>query len=155
MFSEVARKPKFPIVMLLLTTCIVAAVGVSTAQVINTLSDGSDLVPIGRSDQSKAISPDLSVTLITVGEPGVDTLVIKNISGTELHIDEFNKNALSQYGDQVACASRCELTSIQLKPSEQISLSLDGRASFGERSGTRVLAMRGRVIDGKVVLLAD
>jgi len=140
---------------LLLAISVVTTMGVSTAQVMNTLAE-KPVSPLARAATAfDEPSADLSVTLITVRDSGSDTLVLRNIQDTDLLITHIDKKFFSLKGLDEDCVTECDVDPIALKPDQQVSLLIDTEHIAGARSGSGVVSMKGYVIDGRVVLSAD
>ena len=137
--------------MLMLATAIfaVTAVGVSTAQVMNTLSvkpSSSILL-----ESAAEYVADFSVTLGDVPDSEKRLLVLENVQDRELTIHHLDSNAFlhkGSFGDEHS-------GSITLKPSQKVSVLIDGPV-FSERSvGNRLVSMKGRLLDGHLVLFSN
>jgi len=98
---------------------------------------------------------ELLVTLVDGTDAGENTLVLKNVTNTDLHIRRFHPAAVAVNDKTLESAERKEPHAVSLQPGQQMSVILNSNEAIRTREGTRATAMKGRVIGGAVVLYAD
>jgi len=133
----------------------VAAVGVSTAQVITTLAVDDVKYSSAHKGDGYSGNAELLVTLVDGTDAGENTLVLKNVTNTDLHIRRFHPAAVAVNDKTLESAERKEPHAVSLQPGQQMSVILNSNEAIRTREGTRATAMKGRVIGGAVVLYAD
>jgi len=138
-------KPK----MLMLATAIIAvtAVGVSTAQVVNTLSLGS----LNPTFLESPPDTDLAVTIRSIPKSKKRILTLENLKSEVLTIRNLNYEII---GHTVGFEQE-RTESITLRPSQQVALVIDGPSSPQFESRSRLVSMKGRVVDGHLVVIGE
>ncbi len=129
----------------------VVAVCVSTAQVVYALAfqDWDLASQSNLSDPAIGNKAELSVTLVELPDSRKYALVLENVTGVELNINGFATNA-SHFEIPF---TKMDTTPITLPPDGIVTV----RIKWHHYSDTeqRALPMKGRVIDGNVVLFSD
>lgn len=142
-----SNQTKYGTLMLAAAIIAVTTVGVSTAQVVNTLSvelRGPTLL-----EAAPEMVTDLEVTLETIPMTSNKMLILENVNDKALSIRHLNYELLSRNARNYDG----HLDGITLKPNQSLSLVIDGPSTTHTGHHNRLVKMKGRVVGGHLVLM--